>query len=1286
MLMQMLTETLLGALTGYMTNDTAIRSLFKPGGVIEKTRDDFAKEAGLLLEDQVLTRAVLAEQLQRPEVQEALSHALDHFLQEQLPSVMQQQNLKDLPDYDEIILFLQKLLVQFLQQEKEQLLILMKKHLPVDLILTEQQCQQITSQLETILIDSLQQEHVLTRFWNGWRMEQGQKTIAQLGLGGFCDTVLENAAAQSQTWPQQLQQQYGNLLLQLIQETIQKIDLHPVLLELDSVMEQYTLQQYISCDAEELTVLLQNLLASQSGQQMMAYLIAELLHAIETIDAPITEVLPDGMLEALRPLIQQQLPAVMEQVLNWISSNAASVNAMLECAVEEIAAETGGMKGMLLEQLKETVLAQVLAENNVVALLQQSIGSEQTTQQTVDILMMKLQEQLATQTVGELARQWNKNKMLEHVLQVLLQDNLQRMLCQSGSDWAKKLLNWKPGSLKLAEQQAQIELALAGYLVHAIDRFDFSAMILEQRDAIKQATILQLVSLQEEQLQCLLNKTVHQGCETLSRTLSQCSSDTIYRTMYQALEHTAVQQGQQWLKKMTAAYTINDLLDYAKDWLQQEKPQLIQRLTQSGLDHLQGQLSHLAEVQIQQLSEEDMLKLVQDLMGRELKPLNYLGAAMGAVVGATVGTALSSAIPVTAAVTPALMTSVLAGKSAVFGAVGYGTNCAAVKGLFWPYEPVAGITALQGVIPKQKIRFAHSMGNLVDRYVINETVLQELLQKLEPQLHTYSNAMAEDEHAMQLLAGEVASRRKDIAQMLLQWLTQNGAQFCHTELQKLGGMPLTFLCGSQLERVQLGQHLLPLAEQWLNQSLHSHIKLKQIVSSQQVWQMMQRMIAGQPLPDITAWGQQVLQTEKTLLQAVGDETMQSLQKTVQKKLGVWLTDAEHRNQLAETFCRKVSAERLQQWIQNSSGLWVQQNLSSLFGMVEQTLLGLMQSKQESITAAVQKAILNRMGLMQQMGYAMMNGDEIVARVVDRVLQQKLPIFLSTKSRELQELFQSCWEDLIFPAVLQVPVQQQQVSHVLKQLLDQPVLHRSISQIAGQAIQQFGNSAIASWGSLIQIAPLLERIQLQLGFQWKQNGELAIEQWQPLVENFYETTVGTQTLCQLTAGYDEPISLQQIVQYGQFSELLRGFQLRLQENLAITRLQYWCNWDEAAGVLDTAVQHILQDTPFQQWVTYEAQWMVLQMTDQWQNLLPLQSRKWFMQQAMQAAFATAQAHGTIVLQAMELSNLAETQLIAMDSAHLERVVRSFASSYLVHIENRGWMGAVFALPGMLIYLF
>ena len=197
MLAQLLTETLFGALTGYITNDTAIRSMFQPGGVIEKTRDDFAREAGLLLEEQVLTRAVLEQQIALPQVQTALSELLQDFLQKRLPEAMEQQNLQDLPDSDTIASFLKELVVEFLQQEQEQILILLKRYLPVELVLTDAQCNQLGSQLEKILQETLQQEKLISRFWYGWREEHGSQSMEQMGLGSFCDTLIKNAAAKS---------------------------------------------------------------------------------------------------------------------------------------------------------------------------------------------------------------------------------------------------------------------------------------------------------------------------------------------------------------------------------------------------------------------------------------------------------------------------------------------------------------------------------------------------------------------------------------------------------------------------------------------------------------------------------------------------------------------------------------------------------------------------------------------------------------------------------------------------------------------------------------------------------------------------------------------------------------------------------------------------------------------------------------------------------------------------------------------------------------------------------
>lgn len=72
---------------------------------------------------------------------------------------------------------------------------------------------------------------------------------------------------------------------------------------------------------------------------------------------------------------------------------------------------------------------------------------------------------------------------------------------------------------------------------------------------------------------------------------------------------------------------------------------------------------------------------------------------MGAIAGLGAGAAsLALANP--------LNIAYAGGKLALFGAVGYTTNCGAVKGLFWPYKPVANIRAIQGVIPKRQADFS----------------------------------------------------------------------------------------------------------------------------------------------------------------------------------------------------------------------------------------------------------------------------------------------------------------------------------------------------------------------------------------------------------------------------------------------------------------------------------------------------------------------------------------------------------------------------------------------------
>ncbi len=1279
MLMQMIVETLLGALTGYVTNHTAIRSLFRPGGVVEQTRDDFAREAGRLLEDQVLTRAVLEQQLQLPEVQQILTEALETFFQQRLPDAFAEKRLGDLPGSEESCACLQRQLLQFLQQEQDTLVHLWKKQFDLSALLDQQQTELLCQQLKRLLLDTVEQQQLAEHVWQGWQQEKGQLSLEQLGLGPFCQAVITNLAQQSQQWPAQLQSQYGEALERLLLQSIQKVQLRPILLELDQQMEQYTLGQYFCGEEAQLAAALQEKLTSAEGQALLAYLAEELLAALAKVDVPVSQLLPEELMVQLEPLLQQEIPFVLQQLLDWLQQNKQVVQQMLELAVDEVAQEYGGMKGMLLQQLKDGLLEQAVQQLDFSAFLQQ-LSEQESSEQMAALLLEKLRGALQEQTLGTWIVRWQQKGQLQRLLPMAFT----WLLGQLREEQLGRILAWKPGSLQLAQHQPQIEQWLAKLLLGQIQQLDLSALLRQYGDQLQKLSLPELMRMKPEQMADFLRQMITQGCDQLPANLAQLPATVCWNAVYDGVEHIWEQQGEKWLLQKAEQCSLKELVQTLQPAVQPYQEQILSGLTALGLEFAQGHLSVLAQQQIGALSNEDMLKLVENFMGQELQPLNYLGAGMGAVAGATVGTALA-AVPVTAA-GPAMLLSVLAGKSAVFGAVGYATNCAAVKGLFWPYQPVAGIDALQGVIPKQKQRFAHSMGQMVDRYVINEAVLQQLLEQSKPKWLAYSTSLAADTNKLEQGVALLVQQRSHFTQYLLSWLEQSGLKRSQQWLESLGSTPLAFLQNVSVNgNAEKQEQLLQWLQTWGNRKLRQDIALTDIVSGQQLWQMLQTWILEGPILDFPAMAERFCQSEQSLAQWMSQQEQGQLIHGIEQQVQQWMAQKGHQQNTAAMLGSVMQPERIRQWLQAHSHSWMQEITASLFKLAQRAILELLQSKQAALTEAVQKSILNRMGLMQQMGYTMMGGDEIVARIVERVLQQKLPIFLSVKSKELQQIFMDCWQQRLFPALLQIPLQQQQVEALVQQLLEQPVVHQAAGRMVGRAVSLCMDMPVKQWGSQLALKPLLERVQMQLGFQWQINGREALALWQPLAMEIYNQHGAALTLPALTKGMHGEVPLAEMVQYEGLSAQLNAFQMRLRENIAVTRLQQWLDWPQAAQQLQAGLEGLVQDERFRQWLSYEGQMVVINLAEQWQHILPQASRQAILEPVMQAALQTGQQYGGRLLSAMGLSALTETQLAAMDSAHLEQVVWGFGSQYLVHIENRGWLGAAFALPGMLIYL-
>jgi len=1294
MLTQLITETLLGALTGYVTNDTAIRSLFKPDGVIEKTRDDFAREAGRLLESQVLTPAVLEHQLMLPEVQDELSQALFTFLHKELPEAFDSLTLQDLPECDNMVQYVQQILLRFAASEREVLLHDLKKYFLIEDVLTQAQCVKLADTLEQLLLDTFVQEHFAERIWQNWMNDKGSFTPENLELASLCRTIAGNLAQYSSNWTAELVLQYGDAMKTAALESVRQLHLEAVLLEMDKQMEGYTLRQYLNGTTEELTDALNRLLHSAQGAQLIDCAVSEVLRALESVDTPIQNLIPSELLDDAVPLLQQELPAILETVLDWVWQNKQSVQHMLEETVDEIAAEAGGMKGMILQQLKDTLLGELLQFSDTYRLLLDVLSNDDVTDYTIDHLMHKLTVLLTENTVGQLVAQLNQNGRLQLMVRQFIYENLERYLNHADPQYLEQLLERKPGSLHLVQHKEQVEQILVQGLLFAAERLDISNMIEKGGETLVDKPISQLLPIGTAAFTSYLQRLVHDACAYAAGTLPQIEADTVYGALYDTLVWWLEHHGKAAMTDACAQVSVASLIQLTVQQLDGHSEQLIEFVSKTGLQVIQGKLSVLAEEQIQSLSSAEMLELVEDFMGRELQPLNYLGAGMGAAAGATVGMALSTAIPAISMANPDLAASVLAGKAAVFGAVGYTTNCAAVKGLFWPYEPVAGIRTIQGVVPKQKERFAGSMGRLVDRYVINDEILQQqiVLLKQDLQEQHVVEALASNEQLFARLFAELAMERRRIAEPVCETLIAYGSSMHKEEVAALGEEALSFLKNvipikTEDELLQV-YHLLSV---WLTDMLQKDIPLDALIDAETLWNVVETFVPDITLPDFSGMVQNLLNSGHTPETLLGEQ-YSSIKDVLQYYLTSYITQQKGQAQLAAGIAEILDSEKLYRWLSDNGDLWVKDNITMLFHWVESIILELVQSRQEKLAAAVEQELLNRMGLMMQMGYSMMNGGAIVAAIVDRLVNQKLPIFLSVKRKELEMLLGDIWEQRLSPAVMHLAskyllADTTAFTHTaLRTLLAQPTLQHCVVNISMYGLQIAAESPINCWGNYLNVNDLLARPQMQLGFQWKTHSKEILACWQQPMQSFCADKLHSLTLAKLCDGYHETLPIVQIFDGRGLNDTILALVTALEDTLSMTTLNDWLHWDALCATLTDDLAALLAQEHVQDWLYHEAELLVLALAEKPEQMLPASCRTVLLDKATAALFATAGDHGTALLGKMQLSALAEAQLKQMDSAHLELVVRGFAEHYLVHIQNRGWLGAVFALPGMLLYLF
>ncbi|MEI0524900.1 hypothetical protein R4K54_03135 [Brachyspira murdochii] len=150
------------------------------------------------------------------------------------------------------------------------------------------------------------------------------------------------------------------------------------------------------------------------------------------------------------------------------------------------------------------------------------------------------------------------------------------------------------------------------------------------------------------------------------------------------------------------------------------------------------------------LNKDEIAKMANDFMGKELEPINILGAFLGFVFGL-----LTAYLFPVNSFNPSLGYLNYIAEPLVYTFIGFITNVLAIYSIFKPYEPLFGIKkkVFWGAVACEKSRFASSMSDFVnDRLMEKEGIISILENKkdiednlIKDNYKKFFNYMLEDE-------------------------------------------------------------------------------------------------------------------------------------------------------------------------------------------------------------------------------------------------------------------------------------------------------------------------------------------------------------------------------------------------------------------------------------------------------------------------------------------------------------------------------------------------------------
>ena len=797
------TNIFLGATAGYVTNNFAIKMLFKKygplGGVILKTKNEFIQNTSQLIEREIINHHTLEEKLESEELKIVIKEIVSEILAKKLPKSLEEREFKNIPEMEKTLSNIIKFSIN-----NENFSNIDEKYKISNSIFKKKQIENIVTNFYNKLLKALKDNDInlLDEFSNLLYEEiydeKLNDLIDQNLIAGF-ESNINNEIKNIDIF---LKDNFDEEIEDFLNKIYKKLDIDKIVKEIfndflskNDLINEESLADLLSIVFDNI----KSILKKEKGQKFYNELIQNLIKDLDNSSLKFTDVIGIEEKDTASDFIEEEQDYFIDLIQYWLQYNKSDIEDLLDETLFEVLEEGSGLKNSLQKFIYSFLGEEGIAKYEPVAKMKDFLEEKNDNVDGFyelkiladkygpkDLIEFLLEnDMLAVDNLVYLLKN-NKKEIIDYLIENISFKNINNYLKKTFNNFVDNNLqeliiySFKDEYIYSPQLSNKAEDLYSDYFSNITDK-KIKEILNEERynDYIFKVNnyIIEKMETNKKEIIEFLIKYTNDKINDEKKYLTNLNLEEFFLSNFNDF---ILSSEEKYWKKAVKKIENNDEFS-------NEVVESILILFEDNLSQIiDGKIEETVAGSLNNLDDKDLQKVVEDFVGKELKPITVFGGGLGALGGILLYL-FENLDSFSSVLSSGPFLAVL-----IYALIGYLTNVIAIWMIFHPYQEKNifsySLPLTPGVVAQNKDRFAKSMGEFVDNQLLNADSVTKILNgKKDSLIDEVYEFLADDDYIriQNLLSNNSKKIAKIISEHLYEFIDNNNKNISEKMSKKI---------------------------------------------------------------------------------------------------------------------------------------------------------------------------------------------------------------------------------------------------------------------------------------------------------------------------------------------------------------------------------------------------------------------------------------------------------------------------------------------------------------------